>query len=77
MTCSQVSVPASEASAEMQSCMSGGGTPGTSCPTAGLAGCCTVTSGGVSAEACYYMAASASQDQSACTSSGGTWSTTP
>lgn len=48
-----------------------------SCPTAGLYGCCTTTTGGFSTEDCYYQYADgggpgASSYMSSCT---GTWST--
>jgi len=69
--CTIVQVPSSEVSASNQSCTSQGGTPGTSCPTTDLIGCCTLSG----AEACYY--GDAGGDQAACTSAGGTWSTTP
>ncbi|HTQ45991.1 MAG TPA: hypothetical protein VMI75_24715 [Polyangiaceae bacterium] len=68
-TCSLVQVPSSEVSAANQSCTSGGGTPGTSCPTTDLVGCCTIST----EEACYY--GDAGGDQAGCTSAGGTWST--
>ncbi|HEX8791439.1 MAG TPA: hypothetical protein VF765_10855 [Polyangiaceae bacterium] len=69
--CAITSVPSSEVSAFQQSCMSNGGTPGTSCPTTDLVGCCTISS----TEICYY--GDGGVDQSSCASAGGTWSTTP
>jgi hypothetical protein len=53
-------------------CMQENGTPGTTCPTANLVGCCTISGG----EQCYYTnsvdADSAAED---CTGGGGSWST--
>jgi hypothetical protein len=72
-TCSQQQVSSSLLASTQQACTQGGGTPGTTCPAAGLAGCCAI-SGIV---ACYYDATKASSIQTSCTSEGGTWSTTP
>jgi hypothetical protein len=72
-TCTQQQVPASLLMSTDQACTQGGGTPGTSCPAAGLAGCCAIS--GILA--CYYDATTASSIQMSCVSEGGTWSTTP
>jgi hypothetical protein len=53
------------------------GTTATSCPSTNLAGCCTITTAGVSVETCYYDSTITSSDQSSCTSENGTWSTSP
>ncbi len=53
-------------------CMQEGGTPGTSCPTANLVGCCTISGG----EQCYYSNSMDAPDaQENCVGGGGTWST--
>jgi hypothetical protein len=52
-----------------------------SCPSAGIVGCCKSSQGGYNIEECYYAddagTSSADQDKQACTSSptNGTWST--
>lgn len=69
--CTISSVPSADVSAFQQSCMGNGGTPGTTCPTADLVGCCTISS----VEACYY--GEAGPGQSGCTMGGGTWSAMP
>ena len=61
------------------------GTITTSCPTAGILGCCKFTQGGIQIEECYYSgggeggAGDAGVDtsayQMACTQNNGTWST--
>jgi hypothetical protein len=63
-----------ELSAADQSCTSQGGTTVSSCPSSGVVGCCTMVNSGISAEECLYFG-TASADQSQCTQSGGTWST--
>jgi hypothetical protein len=70
MTCSSLKVTPSEAAAIQQACANDKGTPGSECPTSGLAGCCTMGT----TEDCYYNASEAMSAESACT---GTWSTTP
>jgi hypothetical protein len=70
--CDQQQVSPSALPAAEQGCIQVGGTPGTGCPTAGLAGCCRLTT----TENCYYNDASA-QQQTTCQSLGGSWSTTP
>lgn len=54
-------------------CTEGGGTPVSTCPTTGLAGCCTIS--GI--EECEYSPATASDEMAGCTQAGGTFSTTP
>lgn len=44
------------------------------CPSANLAGCCTLPGGD---ETCFYDPTQATTNQSACQGSGGTWSTSP
>jgi hypothetical protein len=62
------------------SCSDDGAASG-SCPTAGLFGCCTVssTSGSYSTSvaSCYYDSTSGASFKSACTGAAGTWSTSP
>ena len=75
--CTQLLVPSSEVSSESSSCTeSEKGTPGTGCPTTGVVGCCTFTSGGSDEVQCYYSASVAMAGMSACSSEQGTWSTT-
>jgi hypothetical protein len=54
-------------------CTEGGGTPVSTCPTAGLAGCCTIS--GI--EECDYSPETASDVMMGCTEAGGTFSATP
>jgi hypothetical protein len=61
-----------EDSTARQDCSSQGGSVVSSCPTDNLVGCCAVTASGVTAQACYYFG-TASADQMACTTAGGTW----
>jgi hypothetical protein len=71
--CTQAETTSSELSAVQSACTQGGGTFGTStCPAAGLVGCCLVSGFG----SCYYNASTAMQAQSACASPE-TWTTTP
>jgi len=71
--CTQAETTSSELSAQQSACTQESGTFGTStCPTAGLVGCCLVSGFG----SCYYNASAAMQAQSGCASPA-TWSTTP
>lgn len=65
-------VPSAVAQAQ-QGCAEVGGSSGNTCPTQGLAGCCTLSTG----ENCYYDPSAAAQRQATCASAGGSWSTTP
>jgi hypothetical protein len=61
-------------------CTSASGSVVSSCPSAGLLGCCTTSVSGYSVEECYYggdsgVGLSASQEESSCTMGSGTWST--
>jgi hypothetical protein len=59
-------------------CSAINGTVVSSCPTAGLVGCCKTTASGYTSEQCYYADDSgvpASSDQQSCTTGNGTWST--
>jgi hypothetical protein len=65
------------ASAEQKTCSSEGATIVTSCPTAGLVGCCLINQGpSLNTNECMYTG-TASVDEAMCTSNGDTWSTTP
>jgi len=55
-------------------CTNGGGKIVTSCPTAGLVGCCTTKLPGMVNEVCHY-GGTASQQEANCFP--GTWATTP
>jgi hypothetical protein len=66
---------AAQQSAASTACTQQHGTAVTSCPSAGLVGCCTETASGVTAESCNY-AGTASDLMTACASASGTWSTT-
>ncbi len=74
----QKQYPQAGVSSYATACMSASGvavTDGTGCPTSGgLSGCC-LQKGGTS-EICYYntTGSTLTQDQTSCTSSGGTWS---
>jgi len=57
-----------------ESCSSEGGTLGSSCATTGTLGSCTASSMGVMWVIHYYSGETAADDQSYCTSIGGTWS---
>jgi hypothetical protein len=71
-SCEITPTPPSELAAGSNICMQEGGTPGTSCPTTNLLGCCTIEGG----EQCYYTnnvdADDAAED---CVGGGGTWAT--
>jgi hypothetical protein len=69
-----LNVPSAQVSAEDQACTNQGGTTVSSCPSSGLVGCCTIVIGGLSTEQCVYFG-TASDEQSSCTQTGGTWST--
>jgi hypothetical protein len=78
-TCSQASnIDTATKNAENTECTEENGTVASSCPTASLDGCCQLTNNGngIKSTTCYYQN-NAAAEQSACTQSGGTWSTTP
>jgi hypothetical protein len=58
-------VPASAIPGLNSSCTASQGTPGTSCPTAGVAGCCVEPD---ETTTCFYNASIASVEQPQCTS---------
>jgi hypothetical protein len=59
-------------------CTEGGGTPGPTCPSANLIGCCKVTAGGFTGRNCYYTGEGPEGAlKKNCDVQGGTWSTTP
>jgi hypothetical protein len=69
-SCEITPTPPSELAAGSNICMQEGGTPGTSCPTTDLVGCCTIAGG----EQCYYTASVEAPDAEAdCVGGGGTW----
>lgn len=75
MTCVEYkNVSASVATSYQQECTAGGGQV-MDCSGTGLVGCCDIP-GSVETDVCYYSG-DASGFESACSQSGGTWSTTP
>jgi hypothetical protein len=66
---------AAQKTAETTACAQQSGTAVSACPSAGLVGCCTQTSSGVTAEICYY-AGTVSDLMTSCASASGTWSAT-
>jgi hypothetical protein len=66
---------AAEMSADMATCTAGGGTSGTSCPSAAALGTCTQTADGVTSVTTYYSgtATTAAEAQATCMSGFGTW----
>jgi hypothetical protein len=52
------------------------GGAGSTCPTAGLVGCCTTARGPNVVESCFYSAAQAGSTMATCDAMGGTFSTT-
>jgi hypothetical protein len=75
--CTQLLVPSSGVSAEMQTCKTiEMGTSGTGCSTTGLVGCCKPSSSDPSQEEqCYYSASDESVYMNLCSMMGRTWST--
>ena len=68
-------LPSADESAVKQSCTGSMGTAGTSCPSANQLGSCAVTSGGLTFKEFYYSTNgfTAMEAQTACTGSGGKW----
>jgi hypothetical protein len=71
-SCEITPTPPSQLAAGSNVCVQEGGTPGTSCPTTDLVGCCTIDGG----EQCYYTASVEAPDAEAdCVGGGGMWAT--
>jgi hypothetical protein len=68
----------SGAGEQATACTKNGGQVVTSCPTAKLVGCCTITTPDIVNDVCYYTGTEAAQAKD-CASAGayGKWSTTP
>jgi hypothetical protein len=73
--CSIVSAMPQEVSILNGACMKQGNTPGTTCPTGNLLGCCVGTATMTHYEVCYYKMTPAATP-SECAMGGGMWSAT-
>jgi hypothetical protein len=73
VVCSLTTTSTSAATSGQSACTARGGTVGSSCPTAGLAGCCVLNTTIVD---CYYDSDAGSSLAQACAGSYGVWSTT-
>lgn len=71
--CALTQVASSSLPMLQQTCVDNVGQPGSTCTTAGLAGCCTYSDG---SEQCYYDPSQLSSDQASCAAGSGKWSST-